>query len=318
MDITIRGRTDADDSAIVSILNANRPWLPPTSLDEFRWEVDPANSPPNLVQERWVVDSNGSILGIYDLSESMFAAREHTFQASLSVSKADRNKGIGDQLYHHMMDRAILHGATRIYSHISEDNTVGSAFADKRGFSKTGRSTRFSRLNIAEANVEGYLKVLQRLEADGLTFKSMDEIGLDDEPVLRKIYDMALGAARDVPSTEEFGSIPFEVWIKWISSPNSALKQSWIAFDVDRPVGVASISRRGKDSSFNDFTGVDSQYRGRGIARALKYKTVVSAREAGITSMFTANDFENKPMLAINIPLGYHAVPAELELVKDL
>lgn len=318
MDTTIRVRTDADDPEIVAIMNANRPWLPPTSVAEFRWGTDPANAPPDQIQEHWVADREGATLGVYNLGESMFAAREHTFGAGLSVSKHNRNTGIGDRLYRHMMDRAVLHGATRIYSHVSEDNTLGAAFAETRGFSKTGRATRLSRLDIAEANLDGHLEVLQRLEADGIAFKSMDEIGLDDEPVLRKVYDMSLSVARDVPSTKEFGSIPFEVWMKWIASPNSAPKQSWIAFDGDRPVGVASISRRGEASSFNDFTGVDKEYRGQGVARALKFKTVESACEAGIESIFTANDFENKPMLAINIPLGYRAVPAELELVKDL
>ena len=123
--------------------------------------------------------------------------------------------------------------------------------------------------------------MISRLEAEGITLRSMEQIGLDDEPVLRKIHEMSFASAHDVPSTEEFGEIPFEVWLKWISAPASLCKVSWVAFDGDRPVGVASVSRRGEDSSSNDYTGVDRAYRGRGIAHALKFKTVESARETG-------------------------------------
>ena len=114
MDITIRERTEDDDPAIVAIRNAARPWLPPSSVDEYRWQSDPANSPPNQVQERWVAERDGSVVAVYAVSESVFVAREHTFNASISVIEAQRNQGIGDQLYHHLMDRAVSHGANRI------------------------------------------------------------------------------------------------------------------------------------------------------------------------------------------------------------
>ena len=318
MDITIRPRTEDDDETIVAIRNATRPLLPPTSVDEYRWQADPANGPPSQIQERWVADVDGAVAGLYALGESMFVAREHTFGASIGVAEANRNQGIGDQLYHHLMDRAVMHGATRIYAQVSEDNEIGAAFAEKRGFIKNGRAMRLSRLIIEEANLDGYDGLVERLESEGITFKTMDDIGLDDEPALRKIHEMSFASAHDVPSSEEFSEIPYEVWLKWISAPTSAQEQSWVAYDGDRPVGVASISRRGEASSFNDYTGMDRAYRGRGIARALKLKTIESLREAGVVSIFTGNDFENKPMLSINIPLGYHALPAELEVVKDL
>ena len=318
LNIIIRPRTEADDPAIVEIFNTTRPWLPRTTVDEFRWQADPANVPSGQIQERWVAERQGTVLGIYSLGESMFVAREHTFGAGLGVAEAHRNQGVGDQLYRHLMDRALSHGATRIYSEVSENNDLGAGFAKRRGFSKTGRAARLSCLKVAEATLDGEGELIDRLEAEGIVFKSMDEIG-HDEPALRKIYDLEYGSAYDVPRTEEFGVIPFQVWIKWMAAPNRAPALSWIAYDGDRPVGMASITLRGADrSGFHDYTGVDREYRGRGIARALKCKTIESAREDGIASIFTANDYENKPILAINIPLGYQAVPAELEIVKDL
>jgi GNAT superfamily N-acetyltransferase len=68
----------------------------------------------------------------------------------------------------------------------------------------------------------------------------------------------------------------------------------------------------------NNLTGVDPVYRGRGIARALKLKTIEWAREHDVESIYTQNDIENRRMLAINISLGYKPLPTEVEMVKDL
>jgi GNAT superfamily N-acetyltransferase len=63
---------------------------------------------------------------------------------------------------------------------------------------------------------------------------------------------------------------------------------------------------------------VDPAYRGRGIARALKLKTVEWAREHGVEFIFTANDAQNQRMLSINSSLGYRPLPASIDLVKEL
>jgi len=51
---------------------------------------------------------------------------------------------------------------------------------------------------------------------------------------------------------------------------------------------------------------------------ALKLKTIKWARSKGLDQILTGNDMENQHMLSINIPLGYKAIPARLEVVRDL
>lgn len=316
--VSVRMRTEADDPAIVDIRNEARPWLPPTSVDEYRWQADPANSPPDQINERWVAEMDGTVVGLYVFGESTFVARENTFGGNIGVAKQHRNTGIGSELSDHMMSRAEVHKATRIYSQVSEDSQSALTFAENRGFEKTGRATRLSRLVLAEANLDGYEGLVDRLESDGIDFRTMAEIGTENEAVLRQIFDVLFEAARDIPSSEEFTEIPFEVWLKWLSAPTVLPNQSWVAFEGGQVAGVAMLSKRGEESAFNDYTGMARKYRGKGIARALKQKTIESTRELGLLYTFTANDAENKPMLSINIPLGYEAIPAELEIRKDL
>ncbi|HEV3311066.1 MAG TPA: GNAT family N-acetyltransferase [Chloroflexota bacterium] len=317
MTITVRQRVLEDDPAIVDIRNTTRSWFPPTSLEEYRWQADPANSVPEDITERWVAERDGQVVGICVLSSMLFVEREATFAANIGVAIGSRRQGIGSRLSDQLMERAGHHKATRLYSQISEDFPEAEAFAERRGFTKTGRAQRMSRLLVADANLDGYDGVVERLEQGGIVIKTLAETGRSDR-LLRAVFDMSFTAARDIPSTEEFSAPPFELWLKWLDSPGSSDDLHWIAFDGEKIVGTALVARRGDNSSFNNYTGVDREYRGRGIARALKFKTIEWARANDIDSIFTANDFENKPMLSINIPLGYEPVPAELEVVKDI
>ena len=58
-------------------------------------------------------------------------------------------------------------------------------------------------------------------------------------------------------------------------------------------------------------------FRGRGVARALKLRTVRWAQENEIQFIDTANDAENARMLAINVRMGYKPLPAREEWLKE-
>jgi GNAT superfamily N-acetyltransferase len=82
-------------------------------------------------------------------------------------------------------------------------------------------------------------------------------------------------------------------------------------------VGLARLRRQG-NAAVNAYTAVDPAYRGRGIARALKLRTVLWARATGLEYLYTGNDIENRRMLAINSRLGYTPLPASVEMIKVL
>jgi len=316
--LNIRPRDEADDPRIVAIRNDARPWLPPISVTEYRWQADPANSSPGDFTERWVAEMDGEVLGLYLLSKMSWIERKNTFAGNIGIDHGHRGRGVGSALFNHLMDRATAEGATRLYGQVSAEEEAAATFLEHRGFAKTGRAARMSRLVIAEANLEGYEGVVDRLREGGIEIRTREEVGPDNEPAMRAIHALNTRAGQDIPSSEAFTGPPFEDFMRWLNSPGNSPDQCWIAYDHDRPVGYASVSRRGDDSSFNNFTAVDRDYRGRGIARAVKLKTVEWAQANGIKIMFTANDYENKPMLSINIPLGYVEVPADLEVMRDL
>ncbi len=65
-------------------------------------------------------------------------------------------------------------------------------------------------------------------------------------------------------------------------------------------------------------TGTAREYRGRGIARALKVEALTRAKRKGLRAMGTTNDEPNRSMREINAKLGYQMLPAHVELEKPL
>ena len=55
-------------------------------------------------------------------------------------------------------------------------------------------------------------------------------------------------------------------------------------------------------------TGTLPECRGRGLARVVKLESLRHAANAGLSRVFTGNDEENEPMLAISRSLGYRQV----------
>src|SRR6266568_9684841 len=80
-----------------------------------------------------------------------------------------------------------------------------------------------------------------------------------------------------------------------------------IAKAGDKYVGMSTVWKAQKDPRglYQGLTGVIREYRGRGIAVALKLKVIEFARNNKYEKVKTWNDSTNAPMLGINIKLGF-------------
>jgi len=83
-------------------------------------------------------------------------------------------------------------------------------------------------------------------------------------------------------------------------------------------VGLSYLHRRPEQPEVlsQNLTGVLREYRGRGIAMALKLQTVRYAREHGYREIRTGNDARNRPMLRINEAMEFVKQPAWITFEK--
>ena len=160
-----------------------------------------------------------------------------------------------------------------------------------------------------------------RARAAGITLHPLSELGDFDEAQQRRLYDLIAALLRDVPSAAPVAVLPFEGWqqrfghIKhpeglWLAvAPNG----NWVGLnELHLPVSSDPHMLQ------NGLTGVLPEWRGKGIAYALKLAAARSALERGFTHARTGNHSVNARMLAINENLGFVREAATVTLRRDI
>jgi len=156
------------------------------------------------------------------------------------------------------------------------------------------------------------------MRAQGIELLTLDRGG--DPRTLRQVYELDVAATSDIPTTVPIRMSGFGTWSRnYFENPAIRKDRFWIARLGEEVVGMSLIEfppERGVPTT--SFTGTSPKHRGRGIARALKFETVVQAIEVGATRIRTDNDAANAPILHINEEMGYHRIKSHLELHRTL
>jgi len=143
-----------------------------------------------------------------------------------------------------------------------------------------------------------------------------------DISALQKAFELNEDCRMDIPSVDPPTRHTFEEFRRDdIDAPNALPDAFFMAIDKDgRYLGVSNMFRSLDDPKFlwQGITGVRREARGRGIAMALKLRTVRYAIDRGIEHIKTWNDVHNKPMLSINEAMGFAKQPAWISYEKDL
>jgi GNAT superfamily N-acetyltransferase len=156
-----------------------------------------------------------------------------------------------------------------------------------------------------------------RMASQGVTLRHAGR-----EPLARlrgRLLPLLNQTRNDMPHTVDEPDLDEARLTSEMSSPSSRPDRLWTAWDGERLVAISFLDfpvERGE--VWTGFTASDRDYRGRGIAQAVKNESVGQAIELGVTSIRTGNDAENEPMLAINRKLGYVPAYAIWEWLKRL
>jgi mycothiol synthase len=166
------------------------------------------------------------------------------------------------------------------------------AFAERFDFRETGR------------------QVEQVLTLDGIPPAPSVPAGVElvtvaERPELRTrtYHELALQAFEDMPTPRKV-EITLGQWEReWITWPEG----SFVALAGDELVGCAGLIRdddrpgRGE----NSLTAVRRDWRGRGLARALKLAVIAWASQQGLRELYTWTQTGNEGMRTVNEKLGY-------------
>ncbi|HYO49628.1 MAG TPA: GNAT family N-acetyltransferase [Chloroflexia bacterium] len=315
MNVTLKPLERSDNlQAVVDLLNTY--FLEPVTLEAWLHDQEQELAKGHILRQVLAVDANGRVVGYQQVKREYGTWDPGRLNLWLIVAPDARNQGIGTRLYEDGMSFVRERSANKLDTEVRDDDTDGLAFAERWGFHIDLHTYGF-RLDVPAFDESPFAGAVEAAEATGIKFFSMSDLGntLDAQ---RKLYELnkyidgEIPGERLFPSLEEFSELVFAS--EWYV-PDGQI----IAADGDRWVGMSAVGYfPDKDFMRVMVTGVDSDYRGRGIGLALKLLTHRVAKQYRVKHLITGNASHNAPMLAINTKLGYTKLRGTYHLLQAL
>ena len=312
--MTIRPFTTDDYAAVVTLRNAANPRRP-VSVAVLQ-EMDAVESAgTSAIWTRWVAEDQAGAVAGYAESGHFAGMMEGRFSVYVTVRRECRGKGIGGRLLEEAERWARAHGAREeLTARLRSDDQESFAWAERRGY-VLDLDRLEAMLDLAVWDATPFTGHVDGARAGGLVLTTTEQPSAAD---LQGMYAVEAATAPDIPDFE--GQVI--TWAEWSAEFLQGDAPIVVAMALDGPriVGwsVLALPRVDGAGGHTNFTGVLREYRGRGLALALKLLTIEAARAHGVPFLTTTNDLENRAMLAVNARLGYRNLPGPRRIKKTL
>jgi GNAT superfamily N-acetyltransferase len=300
-------RPIADDEADLAALIAVRNEVTPddaTSLEEVRWSD--ATYPGS---GRFIAELGGRAVGAATVGRIyMRPAGFDGLWATIHVLPEVRRRGIAGGLYEAISAHARGAGKRALHTPVRENRPETVRFFEQRGFAE------YERMRLVALDLRGLAPRPVRAP-DGVAITTLAA----RPDLVAGVFAVAEQTFPDIPGAGEpiaAGTLE-EFRAREVERPRIPAEGFAIALEEasGRVIGYASIIRApgSLTRAYHDMTGVVRDWRGRGVAGALKRATIAWAIGAGLESLEAGNDVDNAPMRAVNAHLGYRPLPDLIE-----
>ena len=301
--------TDADYAAI-SVIGASTP--PAYALDyEFRdaddWRaLDDSFAQAGRPLLRYLAEADGQPVAYAYSFEIAWAPPAGRYWCVIRVLPNYGRRGIGERLYQQLLADLQARGANAALLELDDTLAALRPALERRGFRTLLHSWAFS-LDPRTCDLAAFAAPDQRLRGLQITTLTAELAqGADWLPPLHQLYTSVAG---DVPIPIHPHPAPPPEWLaeQALGLPESLPDAFFIVRDGMRYVGMSYLHCDADDPGrlLQGITAIHAAYRGRGIALALKLKTIAYAQQHGFHEIRTAVESNNPPMLAINAKLGF-------------
>jgi GNAT superfamily N-acetyltransferase len=239
------------------------------------------------------------------------------FYVWVLVDRGVRRQGLGSVLVTRVESWAREQGATLLEGTVRDNAPDSEAYGERRGY-RRDRHIFESTLDLAAFDETRFAGAVERVRQGGIRFFTLaDEAGEETE---RKLYEFMCRTVPDIPGWDNPVDEPYAHWRKWVLESQYTRRDGIIiAADGERFAGATIVQAEAEGGGmYTCSTSVDPDYRGRGVALALKLLSVAVARHHGAPLMRTNNDSLNGPMLAVNRKLGYRPEPGFYRMRREL
>ena len=289
-------------------------------IEIIRIEDEPNIPPEKMLENRksavendgkvclgYVLESVDQTVGMVDFSNNATLPNEGTPIHSMVIVKPEfRRLGYGKRLYESGLEQLRERGFDRCLTQIREGNDEGLAFADRLGFSEVVRQYKLT-LDLTTITDD---EVAPPASSEVQIF-SLAQLKETDPRWLEKLHELSLAFIRDIPSRvdssdilpdnlEAFEKFLFTEWEIHLEGSSVAIVDGVFVATTWIRQAVAK-----SDWCYHFLTGVRPEYRRRGLVKLLKRAGFAWGKESGIRYIHTSQHDTNKPMLELNLSLGF-------------
>lgn len=307
--------TSEDYNAVVHVMNTV--WREPIyTADDLR--RDDKEQPPQLVLRRFVAEVDEQIVGFGSFAHNEKSYHRQRFWVHLDVLPDWRQRGIGTQLYDHLL--AIMqaeYSANELHTDTTDSRNHSVRFLEKRGFREDKREPK-SRLDLAEFDWSRFQGLDAKIAAIGIKIRALSDLMRDDSNALYKVYELHQRLVRDVPGPAPRTKVDFDSWKDGYSSTNPYYlpEANFMALHDGAYIGLTSLwGLKSDEKLYTGMSGVKREYRRKGLATALKLRSIAFAQAQGTRTLLTSNNSAN-PMLQLNLKLGFEIYDAHLKFMR--
>ena len=235
----------------------------------------------------------------------------------VAVPPKERGMGVGTFLLDYAESMVKRDQPVTIFSWGRGSDPDSMKWAQNRGYAVHRERTE-SVLDLARFDAAKFQTNLDRVRLAGIEIRTVWSEQID--PYLPGLYRVAVESFREVPfRSAGAADTSYETWFNE-TMESSNRKLFVIALYGDEVVGYSDLwmPQVEGQSAGVDYTGVLKEYRGRGIALAVKVVATVESSAAGVKQIRTNNDPDNPAILCLNERMGFRRVPGPIILKKAL
>ncbi|MBN1963445.1 MAG: GNAT family N-acetyltransferase [Anaerolineae bacterium] len=300
----------ADYQAVVAIHNAIFPDTPAAVED---YEEHDARCGPPYKTGRLLAAVDGQVVGMALYAQYAWSYHPQRFYVTVQVMPGWWRRGIGGALYDALLTDLEPFNPAELCCPVREDQADGLDFVARRGYAETFRIAE-SRLDVRTFDPTPYADLEAELAARGIVIKTLRELAPDPDRD-RKLYDLDWELGQDVPGAEIFTRVPFEKWRAETIGAETLLPDAYfIATHGQQYIGMSDLwAERASDMLDTGSTGTRRDYRGLGVATAMKVRGICWAQVNGKSFIKTGNAADNQAMRSINRRLGFVKQPDHID-----